>query len=77
VVGITGVDKTIGVNAVMIVLKRRMATLPPPEDQDDGWKADPLGRAQWRWWAGRWTEQVVNAAGKPETDWPFRSAGKR
>ncbi len=70
-VSIAGIDKTIGLNGLVLILKRPMRVLPPPEDKTDGWKNDPLGRAPWRWWAGRWTESVTTGgADKPSVDWP-------
>lgn len=32
---------------------------PAPEDPAEGWKADPIGASQWRWWDGTtWTARV-------------------
>jgi hypothetical protein len=31
----------------------------PPEDRSEGWKADPIGASDFRWWDGsNWTERV-------------------
>jgi hypothetical protein len=31
----------------------------PPDDQSEGWKTDPTGASEFRWWdGGKWTERV-------------------
>jgi hypothetical protein len=72
-VGISGLDKTLGLNGILVLLKRRTVAKPPPEDDSAGWKADPFGRWAMRYWDGvRWTEHVVKKAGgtTPEFDAP-------
>jgi hypothetical protein len=70
VCGLAGVDKTIGFNAMAVLMKRPGLGLAPPEDRAAGWREDPSGRFQQRHWDGcRWTEHVIGTAG-PTTDFP-------
>lgn len=60
VVGFASSDKTIGLNALHAVLRRRICPLPPPDDVLPGWKPDPSGRHEQRYWTGAlWTREVV------------------
>lgn len=65
-VAIAGTDKTLGLNALVVVLKRRMVPPPPlPEGTPAEWYPDPCGRWEKRHWDGRlWTAHVANIAEK-------------
>lgn len=58
-VGITSVDRTIGMNTNLMVFKREV--VPPPDPRsDEEWQVDPCGRFDKRRWDGRvWTAQVA------------------
>lgn len=57
-VGLAGIDKTIGLNKALAVFRRRMKPLVEPE-AEPSWQADPVGRHEFRWWDGyRWTQKV-------------------
>jgi hypothetical protein len=59
------VDRTIGLNELTAILRRRIAPLPPPDDLADGWYPDPSGRFDLRDWNGRaWTFHVARTADK-------------
>lgn len=58
-------DRTIGINAVVATLKRRLDPLDLPAELEEGWKADPAGRFDKRFWNGRaWTFHVGREADK-------------
>jgi hypothetical protein len=73
VAGVSLVDKTIGFNSVMVILKRQRATFKAPDDRSAGWKPDPWNRFTFRWWNGDgWEEHVNDGVGsKIGHDWPF------
>lgn len=38
----------------------------PPSDESEGWKKDPTGANDWRWWDGsQWTERVGTSQSTP------------
>ena len=57
VVGTAGTDKTIGFNALVLVLKREIVPpAPPSKGTTAEWYDDPCGRWEKRYWDGRtWT----------------------
>lgn len=66
VVGTAGTDKTLGLNALVLVLKREIV---PPAPLPDGtpaeWYDDPCGRWERRYWNGRvWTAHVASFSEK-------------
>lgn len=65
-VAVAGVDKTLGMNALMAVLRREV--VPPaalPEGTAADWYDDPCGRWERRYWNGvMWTAHVVKMATK-------------
>lgn len=71
-VGITAADRTLGLNQVQVILKRRAIALPDPDDLSAGWKPDPLGRHELRWWDGLRWESAVHDNGKASNDWPVK-----
>lgn len=73
-VGFAGADKTIGINALVGVLRRERELLEPLESgTDEGWYPDPSGRHPDRHWSGRsWTKFVRDApGGTREEDPPY------
>lgn len=59
------VDRTLGINALMAVIRRRIEPLPLPPILDEGWYPDPSGRFDQRMWNGRaWTFFVARNADK-------------
>lgn len=45
--------------------------IAPPEDASEGWKSDPLGTSDWRWWDGsKWTERVGKSRPTPNSASP-------
>lgn len=59
------VDKTIGLNSMVAMMRRRIEPLPAPLSLDEGWYADPSGRFDKRYWNGRaWTFHVGRQADK-------------
>ena len=69
VCGIAAVDPTIGLNSIVVTLKRP-ALSPPPAAGPAAWHPDPLGRYELRYWDGcRWTDHV-STAGVHEQDFP-------
>ena len=72
VVGLSDVSR-VGFDSVAVVVKRRRPPLQPPETLEAGWKPDPLGRNELRWWDGiRWEASVHNG-GKTSYDWPVET----
>jgi len=58
-VSITAADKTFGLNELFAILKRPIVPPADPEDRSEGWKRDPCGRWDVRWWDGTvWTFDV-------------------
>lgn len=72
VVGAAGTDKTVGLNALVLVLKREIVPPPPPPGATAEWYEDPCGRWAKRYWDGRaWTAHVADAgANKRDIDPP-------
>ena len=57
VIGIAGSDKTIGLNSLEVILRRRRALAPP--GLPDGWHPDPVNPGFMRWVSeGAWTHDV-------------------
>lgn len=70
VCGFASADRTLGVNAYTAILKREAASYTAPDELAAGWKLDPSGRADHRFWDGlRWAEHTMKA-GVQCTDWP-------
>ncbi len=68
VVGFASADRTIGLNAIMAVLKRRVVAPAPPEPGDPAWYADPTGRFERRYFDGAfWTTHVTPGKGDEVT----------
>lgn len=56
------VDKTLGLNEVSLLIRRRLHPLPPPPHSSEGWYDDPTGRWSGRYWNGQaWTWGVVRS----------------
>ena len=71
VVGFASVDRTIGLNTLLAVLKRETHGFPPPASTEPAWHPDPAGRSQQRYFDGfRWTQHIVDKDGMRETDYP-------
>lgn len=71
-VGVSNNDPTIGMNTLVVLLKRWVEPWLPPADTTPSWGPDPTGRFPLRWWDGqRWTEGV-HVDGKNSVDYPFR-----
>lgn len=66
VVGFASADKTIGLNAVMVVCKRECVSPPPPADVTAAWHDDPTGRFDKRYWDGRQWSAHVGRVGPPK-----------
>ncbi len=65
------VDRTLGANTLMAIMKRPARGLPGPDDPAPRWMTDPAGRFARRYWDGlRWTEHVADEAGGQSTDSP-------
>lgn len=74
-VGITSMDRTLGLNGYIVIMRRKVLDWPPATG-GPGWAADPTGRFAQRYWDGlRWTEHVTDRAGTASTDFPNRRAG--
>lgn len=59
------VDRTLGVNALTAIIRRRIEPLPPPPVLEEGWYPDPAGRFDQRRWNGRaWTFFVARNVDK-------------
>lgn len=71
VCGFAAADKTIGLNEYAVLLKRSRLGLAPPSDSSAGWRVDPTGRFDQRYWDGlRWTEHVTSS-GTTDVDPPI------
>lgn len=69
-VGVTSSDKTIGLNEIVVLLKREAPGYPPHDNTAAVWAKDPSGRFEQRFWDGlRWTDHV-SSGGKPDRDYP-------
>lgn len=65
VVATAGVDKTIGVNAVVLIAKRLCVPPAPPPSLEAEWHDDPTGRFDKRYWDGRqWSVHVGTVSPK-------------
>lgn len=72
-VGVSNNDPTIGMNTIIVLLKRWVEPWPAPDEVAPGWKPDPTSRFPLRWWDGsRWTEGV-HRDGQTLVDFPVRS----
>lgn len=61
------VDRTLGMNALTAMIRRRIEPLPYPESIDEGWYRDPSGRFDRRFWNGRaWTFNVTRDADRSQ-----------
>jgi hypothetical protein len=70
-VGYMSVDRTVGLNAVSVLLKRRCPTFPAHTVRSPEWAPDPAGRFAQRFWDGmRWSQHVIAASGEQSVDWP-------
>ena len=70
------VDRTIGANVLIAIMRRRLEPFDAPADTEEGWKNDPSGRFDKRHWNGRaWTFYVGRTADKStHRDPPTRRA---
>lgn len=70
-VGVTSVDKTIGMNANLLWFKREVEA-PPDPATDEEWQDDPTGRYDKRRWDGTvWTAETAMMEAKTlHTDSP-------
>lgn len=60
-VSITNNDKMIGVNSIVALLRRPIEPLSAPDDPTPGWKPDPSGRFDSRYWDGEaWTFRTTS-----------------
>jgi hypothetical protein len=64
--GIAFADKTIGLNAIVVMLKRECVPPPPPADLGAAWFDDPTGRFDKRYWDGRVWSAHVGITGPPK-----------
>lgn len=62
-VSITSADKTVGMNAMLAIIRRPVVTPDPmPAGTPEGWHPDPCGRWEIRHWNGeRWTAHVADS----------------
>lgn len=75
-VSVAGSDR-VGMDAVLAVLKRPIDPFDPPEDPVEGWKPDPSGRFEGRYWDGEvWTMRTTTA-GQDHRDPPTRRTPAR
>lgn len=85
VVGMAGLDKTVGLNGIVCVVRRAIVAPPPPEDTTEGWYPDPCGRWEIRHWTGaHWSAHVADSHTKkrgidapqslPMSDWDLSTA---
>ena len=52
-------SRTFGLNQLIAVMRRPMVSPPAPDDPSEGWRVDPCGRWEVRWWDGiAWTYDV-------------------
>jgi hypothetical protein len=59
------VDKTVGINSLVAIVRRPIEPLPPPQPTSEGWYPDPAGRFARRYWNGRaWTFHVCHEGDK-------------
>lgn len=65
-VSIAGADKTVGINALVTIIKRAIVPpAPPPEGTEASWIDDPCGRWDRRYWNGHvWTAHVARVSPK-------------
>lgn len=60
-VSVAGSDKTVGVNALMVIVRRQLVPPAPPAAVEAEWHPDPCGRWDKRYWNGQvWTAHVAN-----------------
>jgi Protein of unknown function (DUF2510) len=78
VVGFASADKTLGLNALIAIVKRpRHSLASPPEGTEEGWLPDPSGRHPDRYWNGRhWTQWVRDKPGGTRSEDPPYGAGE-
>ena len=72
-VGYASMDRTVGVNAVSVLLRREAMTFPHPHTLKGSaaWLADPARRYSMRYWDGlRWTQHVAGGNGERDVDYP-------
>ncbi len=76
-VGIASADKTLGMNANVIIFKRPILDPPPPPTTDEEWQDDPTGRFDKRRWDGHvWTAETAMMEAKTlHVDSPSMRAG--
>jgi hypothetical protein len=59
------IDRTLGINSLTAMVRRRIEPLRAPDERDEGWYVDPSGRFDKRYWNGRaWTFHVGRQADK-------------
>ncbi|MGD9792147.1 MAG: DUF2510 domain-containing protein [Acidimicrobiia bacterium] len=70
VCGWASVDRTIGLNAFVAIMKRQAKEYLHPNPPATGWHKDPSDRHEMRFFDGvRWTEHISDA-GVQGTDYP-------
>jgi hypothetical protein len=71
-IGFASADKTIGLNALIAMLRRaREALTAPPVGTPEGWVSDPSGRYAIRYWSGTgWTKWVCDKPGGNRSEDP-------
>ena len=70
VCGMAASDPTLGLNSIVVTLKRPAPSYPP-HPGPAAWDNDPSGRFEQRYWDGvRWTEHVIDSAGTQTSDYP-------
>lgn len=65
-VDITYADKTLGLNSMFAVLRKPADHPDDPEELGPGWKVDPTGQAELRYWNGAlWTNHARGTLPEP------------
>lgn len=60
-IGIASADRTLGVNAMVLVMKRAISHPPDPPATKDEWQRDPTGRHELRRWTWRgWGAECIS-----------------
>lgn len=71
VCGVAYLDRTIGFNSVLAVLKRPSPKRPAPTSRDPAWHDDPYGAHSQRYWNGHyWTQHVMRDDGTQAEEIP-------
>lgn len=74
VCGWTFADQTLGLNALVAILRRRIpAPYAPPGDPAPGWHPDPTERFEIRYWDGRRWTGFASTGGVQSIDYPTKT----